>query len=151
MADAYSLSVIAPCLNEEVNLPVLAERLFAATDEAGISTELVLVDDGSTDGSWGAIQRLRESRGDSVVGVRHTENFGIAESWRSGLDAARGTYACFIDASVWRVVREALRDFVPAFAEFRVGTQPRHDLRIGRKTLPYPPGRHPYSGWRRAL
>ena len=55
MADSYSLSVIAPCLNEEVNIPVLAERLFAATDEAGISTELVLVDDGSTDGTWQAI------------------------------------------------------------------------------------------------
>jgi phenylacetate-CoA ligase len=78
MADSYSLSVIAPCLNEEVNIPVLADRLFAATDESGIPTELVLVDDGSTDGTWQTIRRLRESRGDSVVGVRHSSNFGIS-------------------------------------------------------------------------
>jgi phenylacetate-CoA ligase len=270
MADEYSLTVIAPCLNEDVNVGVLGERLFAATEEAGISTELVLVDDGSTDGTWQAIQRLRESRGDSVVGVQHATNRGIAESWRSGLDAARGTYACFIDgdlqnppeevvtlyrrllsspfdlaqgfrssigrlrdsrlvfskvlnfllnvtfgmrardnksgfvlgpravlmdvvqhqrtyryfqtfitvsakakgysilevetlfesrnagrsfidASVWRVVRQALRDFVPAFAEFRLGARSRRGLRAAPVTLPSSPRRHPYSGWRRAL
>ena len=52
MADVFSLSVVAPCLNEETNLPILAERLLRATDAAGIVTELVVVDDGSTDGTW---------------------------------------------------------------------------------------------------
>ena len=270
MADSYALSVIAPCLNEEVNIPVLAERLFAATDESGIPTELVLVDDGSTDGSWQAIQRLRESRGDSVVGVRHQSNFGISESWRTGLDAARGTFACFIDAdlqnppeevvtlyrrllsspfdivqgfrssigrlrdsrlvfskvlnlllnatfgmrardnksgfvlgpravlmdvldhrrryrhfqtfvtvsakakgysileletlfesrnagrsfidsSVWRVVRQALRDFAPAFVEFRMGAPSRRHSSIAPEAMSASPHRHPYAGWRRAL
>jgi phenylacetate-CoA ligase len=270
MADSYSLSVIAPCLNEEVNIPVLAERLFAATDESGISTELVLVDDGSTDGTWQAIERLRESRGDSVVGVRHMSNFGISESWRTGLDSARGTYACFIDAdlqnppeevvtlyrrllsspfdivqgfrssigrlrdsrlvfskvlnlllnatfgmrardnksgfllgpsavlmdvvdhrrkyrhfqtfvtvsakakgysilevetlfesrnagrsfidaSVWRVVRQALRDFAPAFVEFRMGVRSRRHATVAPEVLRASASRHPYTGWRRAL
>src|SRR5438093_7701223 len=98
MADSYALSVVAPCLNEEVNVAVLTDRLFAAAGEAGIPTELVLVDDGSTDGTWDAIRRLRDRFGDSVAGVRHTANRGIAESWRSGLGAARGSYVCFIDA-----------------------------------------------------
>jgi phenylacetate-CoA ligase len=100
VADSYALSVIAPCLNEEVNVPVLAERLFGATAEAGIPTELVLVDDGSTDATWAAIERLREHVGDAVVAVRHQRNRGIAESWRSGLAAARGSYVFFIDADL---------------------------------------------------
>jgi phenylacetate-CoA ligase len=100
VADSYALSVIAPCLNEEVNVPVLAERLFGATTEAGIPTELVLVDDGSTDATWTAIEQLSEHLGDAVVGVRHERNRGIAASWRSGVAAARGTYVCFIDADL---------------------------------------------------
>jgi phenylacetate-CoA ligase len=100
MADSFALTVIAPCLNEMVNAPVLAERLFTATEEANIRTELVLVDDGSTDGTWDVIRDLKHRYGDSVVGVRHAQNRGIAFAWRSGLDAARGSYVCLIDADL---------------------------------------------------
>jgi len=100
MADAFALSVIAPCLNEAVNIPVLAERLFVATDEAEIPTELVLVDDGSTDGTWETARQLRDRMGERVVVVRHQVNRGIAASWHTGLAAARGTYACFVDADL---------------------------------------------------
>jgi phenylacetate-coenzyme A ligase PaaK-like adenylate-forming protein/glycosyltransferase involved in cell wall biosynthesis len=94
------LSVIAPCLNEEANLAALYERVFAAVEAAQIPAELVLVDDGSTDGTWDAIERMeRESEG-RVRGVRHDLNRGIAAAWRSGVREARGRYACFIDADL---------------------------------------------------
>ena len=100
MADRWTLSVVAPCFNEEANLPVLAERLFRATDEAGLATELVIVDDGSSDGTWRIAGELAERYGVAVNRVRHTTNRGIPAGWRSGVDAAHGTYVCLIDADL---------------------------------------------------
>jgi phenylacetate-CoA ligase len=97
---SFELSVIAPCLDEEANLVALQERLFAAVDAKGITTELILVDDGSTDGTWETIERLSERFPGRVRGVRHARNQGIAASWRSGVNEARGQYACFIDADL---------------------------------------------------
>jgi phenylacetate-CoA ligase len=94
------LSVVVPCFNEEGNIAALAERLFEATDEAGLATEVVFVDDGSTDATWAAIGRTREDWGDRVVGVKHKRNSGIAAAWRSGIDAAKGRYTCFLDADL---------------------------------------------------
>ena len=100
MADEVTISVVAPCLNEEANLELLAERLFTTTGEAGLSCELVLVDDGSTDRTWDVIGKLEAMHGDAVVGVRHGENRGIPASWRSGVAAARGAYVCLIDSDL---------------------------------------------------
>ncbi len=100
MRELPTLSVVCPCLNEEANLPVLVDRLFVATGEAGIATEIVIVDDGSTDGTPRVARELQCERGDVVQYVRHVENRGIPASWRSGVDAARGAFVCFIDGDL---------------------------------------------------
>src|SRR5439155_11087637 len=56
--------------------------------------------DGSTDGTWAAIEDLREQWSDRVVAVKHKRNSGIAAAWRSGIDAAKGRYVCFLDADL---------------------------------------------------
>jgi phenylacetate-CoA ligase len=100
VSDRFTVSVVCPCLNEEANLPLLAERLFAAVKEAGITTELVIVDDGSIDGTARVAAELALEYGDAVQCVRHGRNRGIPASWRSGVDAARGTYVCLIDGDL---------------------------------------------------
>jgi phenylacetate-CoA ligase len=100
MSEQCALSVVCPCLNEEANLPLLAERLFSATKEAGITTELVIVDDGSTEDTALVVENLKLEYGDAVRCVRHDENRGIPASWRSGVDAARGAYVCLIDGDL---------------------------------------------------
>jgi phenylacetate-CoA ligase len=100
MTDTFTLSVVTPCLNEETNLPILAERLLRATDAAGIATELVVVDDGSTDGTWQAVDALQAEYGDAINAVRHRTNRGIPAAWRSGVNAARGTFVCLIDSDL---------------------------------------------------
>jgi phenylacetate-CoA ligase len=120
------ISLIVPCLNEEANVRPLAERFFAATAEAGLTAEIVYVDDGSADGTWAAIERLRGELGAKVVGVRHPENRGIAASWRSGLGAARGAYACFIDADLQHPPEEVItlyRRLLESRADVAQGTR----------------------------
>ncbi len=100
MSDMFALSVVCPCLNEEANLSLLAERLFTSAKEADVTTELVIVDDGSTDNTSRVVDDLKLEYGDAVRCVRHPQNLGIPASWRSGVDAARGAYVCFIDGDL---------------------------------------------------
>lgn len=100
MADEFQLTVVVPCLNEESNIAAMAERLFGAVDPGGPVTELLFVDDGSVDRTWDLILEQRTVFGDRVVGVRHEQNRGIAESWRTGARSARGQYLCLIDGDL---------------------------------------------------
>ena len=95
-----SISVVVPCLNEEANLPAMVARVLAAADRAGVPTEIVLVDDGSIDRTWGVIEQLRAANEPHVRGVRHAVNRGIAFAWKSGVDSAAGDYVAFIDADL---------------------------------------------------
>jgi phenylacetate-CoA ligase len=93
------LSVIAPCLNEEGNVHELVSRTLQTFDVAGITGQLVLVDDGSTDTTWTRIQTCA-ARDVRVVGVRHPRNRGIVSAWLSGLDASSGHRICLIDSDL---------------------------------------------------
>ncbi len=95
----HSLSIIAPCRNEEANIETLVARTLAVLDRLPIEGELVLVDDGSSDQTWGAIGRACQ-RDRRVRGIRHSCNLGITSAWRSGLAAASGDLACLIDADL---------------------------------------------------
>ena len=106
------LSVVAPCFNEAQNLPELVERLNRTYQRKGILGEIVLVNDGSHDSTGKVIDELAQ-RNPNVVAVHHSVNRGIEAAWRSGLQAARGVYVCFIDADlqhlpedVYRLLRE---------------------------------------------
>ncbi len=94
-----ALSVIAPCFNEEENIDALAERTLATFDAMGLDGELILVDDGSDDETWGRI--IARSKGDRRVrGQRQHGNFGIEAAWRKGLQAAKGHLICLIDSDL---------------------------------------------------
>lgn len=95
-----SLSLVAPCLNEEGNLRELVERFFRCADERGLDVEVVLVDDGSTDSTWAVMNSLLSERGSSVVLVRHATNRGIPQGWLSGIQLATGRAVCLIDADL---------------------------------------------------
>src|SRR3989442_15328413 len=96
---APELSVLVPCFNEEGNLPELVERTERVFERRGIAGEVVLVDDGSRDGTAAQIEALA-ARFANVVGVHHPTNRGIPAGWRSGLEASRGRYVCTIDADL---------------------------------------------------
>jgi dolichol-phosphate mannosyltransferase len=112
------ISIVIPAYNEERNLGVLyanlREVLSGATED---DFEVVFVDDGSADGTWGAIVAL--SAGDvRVRGVRLSRNFGHQSALMAGLAAARGQAVVTMDADLQHpppVVPQLLRKWREGF------------------------------------
>jgi polyisoprenyl-phosphate glycosyltransferase len=93
------LSVVAPAYDEAGVLPSFIARLAAVLDTVGEEWELVLVDDGSRDGTWGAIEAA--SRSDSRVrGIRLSRNFGHQLALTAGLSVARGDGVITMDSDL---------------------------------------------------
>ena len=119
------LSVVAPCFNEALNLPELVERLNRTFERKRIDGEIVLVNDGSRDDTGAVVDALAREHA-NVVAVHHEVNRGIEAGWRSGLQAARGIYVCFIDADlqhlpedVYRLLREIQHSHVDLVQGYR--------------------------------
>ena len=93
------ISVVAPCHNEEPNLEPLYWALSSALRSTEWIYELILVDDGSTDGTWPVISRI--ARNDSRVhGVRLARSFGQQAAILAGLKQARGDAVVTMDADL---------------------------------------------------
>jgi dolichol-phosphate mannosyltransferase len=94
------LSVVAPCFNEEETLPAFVGRMLSACRRvAGDSFELILVNDGSRDGTWALIEKTAaETPG--VVGVNLARNYGHQLAVTAGLNQARGERVLLIDADL---------------------------------------------------
>jgi polyisoprenyl-phosphate glycosyltransferase len=96
---APHLSVVIPCLNEASALPELRSRLGAALAPLDGDYEVIVVDDGSTDGSVDFVERwVGEDRG--VVLVKLSRNFGMDIAMSAGLDYARGQAVVLMHADL---------------------------------------------------
>ncbi len=118
MAGAQSgsdLSIVIPVCDEQQSLPVLVEQILAvARDHALDLRQVILVDDGSRDGSWPAIQRLAAAHG-PVIGVRLRRNFGKATALNVGIGVATGRIIVTMDADLQDDPKDLPR-FVEALA-----------------------------------
>ena len=111
-----ALSIVVPCFNEEACLPALYERLSAAARKAaGEDYEIVLVNDGSSDGSW-PIMRGMAADDVHVVAVNLSRNHGHQLALTAGLDLCRGDTILIIDADL-QDPPELLSDMVQAMRE----------------------------------
>ncbi len=109
------LSIVIPVYNEEESLAALHAELDEVARENGYELEILLVDDGSRDGSWEAIERLAESDA-RVRGIRLRRNFGKAAALAAGFAAARGELVFTLDADLQDDPHEMPR-FLEAMAE----------------------------------
>jgi phenylacetate-CoA ligase len=107
--DQLDLSVIVPCYNEELNIKEVTERVLRTLDAGNLKGELVLVDDGSADGTARAIREQMELHPGRVVGGFHRSNRGLAAGWRTGADVARGSTVALIDADLQNRPEDILR------------------------------------------
>lgn len=92
-------SFVIPVLNEADTLDALHQRLASTMAMMDGPCEVVLVDDGSTDGSFEVMRRLHE-RDPRVRVVRLSRNFGHQAALTAGLDHARGQAAILLDADL---------------------------------------------------
>jgi glycosyltransferase involved in cell wall biosynthesis len=93
------LSIVVPVLNEAESLRQLHAEIVAACERGEIAFELLFIDDGSTDGSWRAIEELAP-RDERVSGIRFRRNFGKAAALTAGMRAARGDAILMMDADL---------------------------------------------------
>jgi phenylacetate-CoA ligase len=103
------LSIVVPCFNEELNIPELVERVLRTLDVGKLRGELILVDDGSSDGTARVIREHARANPGRVVGQFHRVNRGMAAAWRTGADAARGAHVAVIDADLQYQPEDVLR------------------------------------------
>lgn len=94
------LSVVVPVLNEQDNLPELHRRLAESLLALDGTTEIVYVDDGSTDGSARAAESLPASAALEVVLVKLSRNFGMEVAMSAGIDEARGDFVALMHADL---------------------------------------------------
>jgi dolichol-phosphate mannosyltransferase len=95
-----ALSIVAPCFNEEQSLDALYRRCADAAERAiGGDFEIVLVNDGSKDGSWEAMQRLAAAD-ERLVAVNLSRNHGHQLALTAGLDLCSGEKILIIDADL---------------------------------------------------
>jgi len=91
------ISVVVPVYNEEDNIPELVERVAAAL--APREFELIVIDDGSRDGSANALERLAESR-PWLRPLYLIRNYGQSAALQAGFDAARGEVIVTLDGDL---------------------------------------------------
>jgi polyisoprenyl-phosphate glycosyltransferase len=93
------LSVVVPAFNEEGNLRMLHAEVAKALGPLGLTWELLLVDDGSRDGTWEEITALCATD-PHVSGLRLSRNFGHQGALIAGLSQARGAAVISMDSDM---------------------------------------------------
>ena len=95
----FDLSVVIPVFNEEASLPMLLEQVHSALLPMSRLYEVVIVDDGSTDGSFSLLERM--ARVDPTLTViRFRRNFGQTPAMQAGIDIAKGRVIVTMDADL---------------------------------------------------
>lgn len=101
------LSVVVPCYNEEKNIPLLVKRWTEVRDPK-IESELILVDNGSTDGSAEVLKKMNKK---GIRSVNVEKNIGYGFGIWSGLKAAKGDIICWTHADLQTDLKDTLRGY----------------------------------------
>lgn len=121
---APEISVVVPICNEAENLPDLHARLRTGLADAGVPVEIILVDDGSTDGSGKLLREIFE-RDPSVCIIQLRKRFGKAAALQAGFDASAGNIIITMDGD--------LQDQPEEIVRFLLKIREGYDLVLGRR------------------
>ena len=97
---APAVSVVVPLFNEEESIAALHAQLTAALQTLGKNYEILIVDDGSRDGSFRALSDVHAQDPQHVRVIRFRRNFGQTAAFSAGFDHARGDVIITIDADL---------------------------------------------------
>ncbi len=99
MESVLDISVVVPLYNERESLGELTVWIDRVARENGLSYEIVMVDDGSSDGSWEEIERL-SAEYPSLRAIRFARNYGKSAALYCGFAEARGEVVFTMDADL---------------------------------------------------
>lgn len=99
MEYSKDISIIVPLLNEKESLPELVAWIRRVVEKEGWTYEIIMIDDGSTDGSWDTIKELSASDS-SIHGIRFRRNYGKSAALFHGFKAAEGRVVFTMDADL---------------------------------------------------
>lgn len=125
------ISVVIPLYNEEESLPELQAWIDRVMNQHGFDYEAIYVDDGSTDGSWSVVRRLREQN-PRVKGISFRRNYGKSPALNVGFAQAEGDVVITMDADL-----QDSPDEIPEL--YRMITEDGYDLVSGYKKKRYDP------------
>ncbi|MBC6609280.1 glycosyltransferase family 2 protein [Hymenobacter sp. BT188] len=125
------ISVVIPLLNEAESLPELTRWIHRVLAQHGLTYEVILIDDGSTDDSWEVIEELAQAD-THLRGIRFNRNYGKSAALNVGFRAAVGRVVCTMDAD--------LQDSPEELPElYRMITEEHYDLVSGWKKKRFDP------------
>lgn len=90
------VSILSPCYNVEKYLPKCLDTIIGQTYS---NLQIVLIDDGSKDGTWEIMQEYAAK--DSRIEVYHQDNKGVATTRNNLLDKVKGDFVLFVDSDDW--------------------------------------------------
>ncbi|MGI8606174.1 MAG: glycosyltransferase family 2 protein [Gaiellaceae bacterium] len=130
------ISLVVPVYNEEATLEEVYRQAVAALESLGRPYELILIDDGSADGTWAIAERLNDAD-PHVRGVRFKRNFGQHPAMHAGLVRARGDIVVTMDGDL----QNSPADLPKLVAAVEAGSDVASGRRRGRedawgRTLP---------------
>lgn len=125
------VSLIIPAKDEEESLPELSQWISRVMTSHGFSYEVIFIDDGSTDGTWAAIEKLAAAD-ENIKGLRFNRNFGKAAALQVGFRAAAGQVVITMDADL-----QDSPDEIPAL--YRLITEEKWHLVSGWKKKRHDP------------
>ncbi len=99
MQEKPEISFIIPLYNEEENVEPLCEAIAGAMDRSGYSREIILVNDGSRDGTWKKILAV-SGRYTGIVGINFAVNAGQSAALAAGIAEAQGEYIVTLDGDL---------------------------------------------------
>ncbi len=111
------VSVVVPCFDEEAVLRLLHQRLQRVLSGLGTDYEVIVVDDGSRDGSWEILEEIHRSDA-RWKALRFGRNFGHQTAIRAGLQSCRGDVTVILDADLQdppEVVAEFLKKWLEGY------------------------------------
>ena len=99
MKESLDISVVVPLYNEAESLPELVKWIDAVAKKNSLSYEIIMVDDGSDDGSWAVVEGLK-SEYPAIRGISFMRNYGKSAALYCGFEMARGEVVFTMDADL---------------------------------------------------
>jgi len=125
------ISVVVPLYDEIESLPELTSWISRVMDENRFTYEIMLIDDGSKDGSWEMIKKLQLNN-PFIKGIKFRRNYGKSAALNTGFEAANGNVIITMDADL-----QDSPDEIPEL--YRRITEENYDLISGWKAKRYDP------------